>query len=65
MADVAELIGDTEKIVRKHYARFVKERQVRLTRILQEAFSDQAKPKFLPSARTHSLTTGPPDFPPR
>ena len=47
VADVAELIGDTEEIVRKHYARFVKERQVRLTRILQEAFSDKPKPKVI------------------
>lgn len=47
VADVAELIGDTEDIVRKHYARFVKERQARLTRILQEAFADKPKPKVV------------------
>lgn len=46
-ADVAELIGDTEAILLKHYARFVKERQTRLTRILQEAFADKPKHKVI------------------
>jgi integrase len=41
--DVAELIGDTEQMVLKHYARWVPERQARLTRILQDAFSEPAK----------------------
>ncbi len=44
VADVADLLGDDEKTVRKHYGRWVPERQERLTRILQEAFSD--KPRF-------------------
>lgn len=43
IADVAELIGDTEEVVRKHYAKWVPERQARLTRILQEALG---KPKL-------------------
>ena len=44
VADVAELIGDTEEVVKaKHYARWVPERQARLTRILQEALG---KPKL-------------------
>jgi integrase len=43
IADVAELIGDTEEIVRRHYAKWVPERQARLTRILQEALG---KPKL-------------------
>jgi integrase len=30
VADVAELIGDTEKIVRRHYAKWVPERQARV-----------------------------------
>lgn len=53
VADVAELIGDTEEIVRKHYSRWVPERQARLTRVLKEAFDDRAKPKLvaLPTAR--------------
>ena len=41
--DVAELIGDTEQIVLKHYARWVPERQARLTGILKDAFSEPAK----------------------
>jgi integrase len=53
VADVAELIGDTEEIVRRHYARWVPERQERLTKILKEAFDDKPKPKFvaLPGGR--------------
>ena len=43
IADVAELIGDTEEIVRRHCAKWVPERQARLTRILQEALG---KPKL-------------------
>jgi integrase len=46
IADVAELIGDTEEIVRRHYARWVLERQARLTRILQEALGPK-KPKLV------------------
>jgi integrase len=46
-ADVAELIGDTERMVRKHYARWVPERQQRLTRVLQEALSAQVAPPKL------------------
>ena len=44
VADVADLIGDDEKTVREHYARWVPERQARLTRILKDAFRDQSKP---------------------
>jgi integrase len=43
VADVADLIGDDEKTVREHYARWVPERQARLTRILKEAFHDKPK----------------------
>jgi len=38
VADVADLLGDDEKTVREHYARWVPERQARLTKILKEAF---------------------------
>jgi integrase len=38
VADVADLLGDDEKTVRTHYARWVPERQARLTKILVEAF---------------------------
>lgn len=44
VADVAELIGDDEKTVREHYARWVPERQARLTKILKETF--HTKPKL-------------------
>lgn len=43
--DVAELIGDTEQILRKHYAAWIPGRQDRLSRILQEAFSDRSHPR--------------------
>jgi integrase len=47
VADVADLLGDDEKTVREHYARWVPERQARLTKILQEAFDDVPKPKLI------------------
>ena len=39
--DVAELIGDTEEVVRRYYAKWIPGRQKRLTKILQEAFADR------------------------
>lgn len=42
-ADVAELIGDTEAVLRKHYSKWMPARQERLTRILKDAFADQPK----------------------
>jgi integrase len=47
IADVAELIGDTEDMVRRHYLQWVQTRQDRLTQILQEAFDDKPKPKIV------------------
>ena len=44
VADVADLLGDDEKTVREHYARWVPERQARLTKILKDAFQSQPKP---------------------
>jgi len=41
VADVAELIGDTEEVVRRYYAKWIPGRQKRLTKILQEAFADR------------------------
>jgi integrase len=41
--DVAELLGDTEEMVRRHYSAWVPERQARLTRILKEAFADKPR----------------------
>jgi integrase len=44
--DVADLIGDTEDAVLKHYARWVPERQERLTNILREKLSSAPKPRL-------------------
>jgi integrase/recombinase XerD len=43
--DVAELAGDTEEVILKHYARWVPERQERLTNILREKLSNAPKGK--------------------
>lgn len=45
--DVAELLGDTEDMVRRHYAAWVTERQERLTSVLKEAFSEKPVPKLV------------------
>ena len=45
--DIAELIGDSEQILRKHYAAWIPGRQDRLSRILQEAFADRSKGKLV------------------
>lgn len=45
--DVAELLGDTEDVVRRHYAAWVPERQERLTAVLREAFTDKPTPKVI------------------
>jgi integrase len=45
--DVAELLGDTEEMVRRHYSAWVKERQERLTKVLKEAFDDKPRPKLV------------------
>lgn len=44
--DVAELIGDTEEVVLKHYTRWVPERQERLTNILREKLATAPRPKL-------------------
>ena len=41
--DVAELLGDTEDVVLRHYGTCVPERQARLTKILKDAFQDKPK----------------------
>lgn len=56
--DVAELIGDTEDIVLKHYARWVPERQERLTNILRQKLSSAPKPKLAVVAGKDSRRTG-------
>jgi len=51
VADVADLLGDTEKTVREHYSRWVPERQARLTKILKDAFEDRPKLAVIPGRR--------------
>ena len=43
VANVSHLLGDNEKTVREHYARWVPERQARLTKILKDAFGEKPK----------------------
>jgi integrase len=45
--DVGELLGDTEDMVRRHYAAWVTERQERLTSVLKEAFTEKPTPKLV------------------
>jgi integrase len=45
--DVAELLGDTEETVRKHYAAWVPELQERITKVLKKAFEDKPRPNVL------------------
>jgi integrase len=49
--DVAELLGDTEDMVLRHYGAWIPERQERLTRVLMEAFDDKPKPRIIPIRR--------------
>jgi integrase len=46
--DVAELLGNTEDMIRKHYGAWVPERQARLTKILKQAFDGKPRPKLVP-----------------
>ena len=52
VADVAELIGDTEAIVRKHYSKWVTSRQDRLRGILKSAFDEKPKLTAIKGGRT-------------
>jgi integrase len=45
--DVAELLGDTEEVVRKFYSAWVGERQERITKVLKDAFEDKPGPKVI------------------
>lgn len=52
VADVADLLGDDEDTtVRQHYARWVPERQARLTSILQDAFEGKPSGKVVSMPR--------------
>jgi integrase len=48
IADVAELAGDTEETIRKHYSKWTIDRQDRLRGILREAFNDKPRPQLVP-----------------
>lgn len=50
--DVAELMGDTSEMIRKHYSAWIPERQERLTNVLKAAFGERAKPKLVEMPRT-------------
>ena len=43
LAAVADLMGDSEQVVRDSYNRWVPERQAALTKILKDAFSDKPR----------------------
>lgn len=45
--DVAELLGNSEHMVRKHYAAWIPERQERLTAVLKAAFSEKPRPNII------------------
>jgi integrase len=45
--DVAELLGNTEQMVRKHYAAWIPTRQERLTSILKDAFMEKPRPAVI------------------
>jgi integrase len=50
--DVAELLGNTEQMVRKHYAAWIPERQERLTAVLKAAFSERPRPNVIEISKT-------------
>jgi integrase len=47
LRDVAELLGNSEAMVRKHYAAWIPGRQERLTNVLRAAFQDRPRPGVL------------------
>jgi integrase len=49
--DVAELLGNSEEMVRKHYAAWIPERQERLTAVLKAAFSERPRPNVVEMPR--------------
>src|SRR3954453_692307 len=54
VADVADLIGYTEEVIRSSHNRWVPARQARLTRILKDAFEDKPKPVLVALPRRRS-----------
>jgi integrase len=45
--DVAELLGNSEQMVRTHYLAWIPERQERLTAVLKAAFTERPKPNVI------------------
>jgi integrase len=45
-ADVADLTGDTEAVIREHYASWVPGRQERVSKLLRESFADVPVPAY-------------------
>lgn len=45
--DVAELLGNSEQMVRRHYAAWIPERQERLTAVLKAAFGEKPRPNII------------------
>jgi hypothetical protein len=58
ITDNFTLIGDTEEMVRRHYARWVPERQERLTRILREKLAGVPTPKLASGPRLKLAVIG-------
>jgi len=50
--DIAELLGNTEQMVRKHYSAWIPERQERLTAVLKGAFSERPRPNVIEIHKT-------------
>ena len=50
--DIAELLGNTEQMVRKHYSAWIPERQDRLTAVLKAAFSEKPRPNVIEIPKT-------------
>ncbi len=62
--DVAELLGNTEQMVRKHYAAWIPERQERLTAVLRAAFGEKPKPNVIGSQKAAGEPAPPPNSSP-
>jgi integrase len=44
VGDVAELAGDTERVLLRYYSKWIPSRQKRLTNILKDAFEGKPRP---------------------
>ena len=55
--DVAELLGNSEQLVRKHYAAWIPGRQERLTAVFRAAFSEKFRPNFVEMPETGTTSS--------